>query len=65
MQVNIRGEKIVVTSAIKEYDLLWKDFIELKENNKDCPTLFNKSGRKFIVGYTCYAFDDVIDNLRN
>ena len=33
------------SSAIKEYDLLWKDFIELNENNKDCPTLFNKSGR--------------------
>jgi len=53
------------SSAIKEYDLLWDDFIKLKENNKDCPTLFHKSGRKGIVGYTCYGFDDVIDNLRN
>ncbi len=50
--------------VINEYDNLWKDFIELKENKKECPTLFNKSGRKYIVGYNCYAFDDVIDNLR-
>jgi hypothetical protein len=52
------------SSAIEEYDLLWNDFINLKENNKDCPTLFHKSGRKCIVGYTCYGFDDVIDSLR-
>ena len=49
---------------IEEYDKLWADFSDLKSSNNNCPTLFNKSGRKNIVGYKCFGFDDVIDNLR-
>ena len=52
------------SKAIKEYDELWTNFNQLKQTNPRCPTLFNKTGRKYIVGYNCYGFDDVIDNLR-
>lgn len=52
------------SNAIEEYDELWTNLNTLRQTNPQCPTLFNKTGRKYIVGYNCYGFDDVIDALR-
>lgn len=37
-------DKDALMSAIRNYDILWKEFEELKKNNPDCATLYEPNG---------------------
>ena len=53
-----------VKDLVIKYDELWEEWITLRKTNDCCPTLFHKTGQKYIVGYNCRGFDDVMDWLR-